>query len=685
MTNHKKLFILLAVLLTLSLACGSINFDLNGLTSTLEGALETTIPPTEAPPTPTPIVEGGYDPATASSDEPVLITGIIPFTSPFFINMTAEPFVLLEDQAGFVARDEEFAFPLAGQTIGPVWQTSETDMVFSLSLPSVPQGTLMDLDNDTEEETGVMVFQVAFWSNTWGGPFLEEREGTGWSGSYTSAMTDPERDYEISGGKLIIWAPDDAQDFPTGFGEDNMLFTEDDPTGPVPAGYSVVDLDTQPFTIYKEANPQFTLEEGAGEVKDFSEMSRAEAFDAMFERVRVEYPFTADKGIDWDALYDEFAPQVEAAGSSYEYYQILHNFTLRIPDGHVGLGITDDANQLFYDTNGSSFGMILKELSDGRVIVTRVYTAYAADRAGIEIGAEITQWDGQPIQDAIADVEPFFGPYSTEQIKRVEQVVFLTRYAPKSRIDVTFANPGESLQTVNLVAEVEYDSLFDAIPYYVEDPITLPVEAEVLPGNIGYMKISTFSDDYNLMAQVFEYHLEKLIDSDLNGLIIDLRVNLGGSGGLAANFAGYFIDEEIEVSQHAYYNHLLGEFEYGDEPATLEPGPMTYHGPIVALVSPYCVSACEGFAYWLTLNNRATIVGHFPTAGAFGEVGRGQYTLPGGIDMQVPTGRPETMTGDLLIEGTGVPLDITVPVTEESALGLEDTVLQAGIDYLLGN
>ncbi len=232
---------------------------------------------------------------------------------------------------------------------------------------------------------------------------------------------------------------------------------------------------------------------------------------------------------------------------------------------------------------------------------------------------------------------------------------------------------------------MEYDSLFEWIPYFTEDPIALPVEARVLNDDIAYMKISTFSDDLNLMAQTYEHYIENLIDSDINGLIIDLRVNLGGSGGLARSFAEYFIDQEVEVSRHAYYNHDLGEFEYGDEPAKLEPAPLYYSGPIVVLVSPYCVSACEGFAYWLTFSEHATIVGHAGTAGAFGEVSLGQYTLPGNLDVQFPTGRPETMDGELLIEGTGILPDVVVPVTYESALGLEDAVLIAAIDLLNGN
>ncbi len=104
--------------------------------------------------------------------------------------------------------------------------------------------------------------------------------------------------------------------------------------------------------------------------------------------------------------------------------------------------------------------------------------------------------------------------------------------------------------------------------------------------------------------------------------------------------------------------------------------------PIAVLVSPDCISACEGFAYALTQDGRATIVGNYPTAGAFGEVGRGQYDLPGDLSAQFPTGRSETINGDLIIEGKGVQLDITVPVTEESTLGIEDTVLNAAIDAL---
>ncbi len=126
----------------------------------------------------------------------------------------------------------------------------------------------------------------------------------------------------------------------------------------------------------------------------------------------------------------------------------------------------------------------------------------------------------------------------------------------------------------------------------------------------------------------------------------------------------------------------LATFEPNEIPSKITPAPLYYDGDIAVLVSPACISACEGFAYALQQSPQTVVVGHAATAGAFGEVGRGQYELPGDLSLQFPTGRPETLDGDVLIEGVGVEPDIFVPVTEASALGQVDAVLEAAIDAL---
>ena len=681
MKNFGRILLIVAICALVSLACQAILGPIQSPTPTAQ-APQT---PTRAPLSteiPTAIPPAPVQPGTTNPDEPVFISGEIPYTSPFFLNSISEPFVLLEDQAGFVNRDLEFEFPLEGQTIGAVALQEDNSLTYSLALPAIPQGTFVDVDNDGEEDRGVQVFAIAYWSNTWGDPFLEERDGTGWSTAYASTITDPERDDEISGGILLVWAPDDQQAFPTGFGEDNQLFTEDDPTEPIPAGYNLVDLDQEPFRFYKQAHAEIELNEGEVAVNDYSEMSFQEAFEALFDKVSREYPFTREKDIDWPVLYEEFSPQIATARNPKDFYRIMRDFSQAIPDAHIGLSFNAE---VFFEEQGGSFGLVLKELSDSRVIAIQILPDTPAEQAGIEVRAEIITWDGEPVSDAVDNVEPYLGPYSTGHHKRLQQTVFLTRVPPETEITLTYKNPDETREEeVTLEAIIEYDSMFAALADFNFDEMVLPVEGEVLDeSGLGYIQVTTFSDDYRIIAYLWDRFMHGLVNNEVPGLIIDLRVNSGGSAGLARDFAGYFFDEELVLSRDAYFNDLTEKFEYRDLPTRIKPAPFQYEGPIAVLVGPDCISACEGFAYALTQGGRATIVGHYPTAGAFGEVGRGQYQLPGDLSMQFPTGRSETPDGEVLIEGKGVEPDIVVPVTEESALGREDTVLQAAVQAVL--
>ena len=94
-------FILLWSLILLSgLACNAVT--------------ELTNAPTQIPTIPatrTSLPHLPVQPGEANPDEPVFITGDIPYTSPFFLETISAPFVLLEDQAGFIQRDKEFVFP----------------------------------------------------------------------------------------------------------------------------------------------------------------------------------------------------------------------------------------------------------------------------------------------------------------------------------------------------------------------------------------------------------------------------------------------------------------------------------------------------------------------------------------------------------------------------------------------
>ncbi len=103
---------------------------------------------------------------------PKTITGTVAYTNIFFTEGVAQPVIILEDQGGFVTRDRKFLIPVESQVIGEITSDFYTSpFTYSISLPAEPNGTLHDVDHDNVDETGVMIFAVAYWTNTWGDPF----------------------------------------------------------------------------------------------------------------------------------------------------------------------------------------------------------------------------------------------------------------------------------------------------------------------------------------------------------------------------------------------------------------------------------------------------------------------------------------------------------------------------------
>jgi C-terminal processing protease CtpA/Prc len=85
----------------------------------------------------------------------------------------------------------------------------------------------------------------------------------------------------------------------------------------------------------------------------------------------------------------------------------------------------------------------------------------------------------------------------------------------------------------------------------------------------------------------------------------------------------------------------------------------------------------------MTINDRAIIVGQYPTEGAGGSVE--QFLMPEGLFTQITVGRAVDASGDIHLEGTGVVPTVKVPVTVETlqkqASG-EDVVLEAAEEAL---
>ncbi len=640
---------------------------------------------------------------------PVRITGEFSYTNDFVVETYyVEHAVALLDMTGFVKRDKEWELPVDGQVLGYMKLDADNNRAtFELSLPAQPEGLYNDVDEDAQTDKGVQIFAVGYSPNLTGDVFSDgDDRSLGWPSYLASVKTDSENKDEVTGGKLVIWADDNTQQFPSGFGADGLLFTKDDPEMKVPAGYSVIDLDTQPFTIIRDREVNLTLYEPTDiAVKDFSGQSYSQAFESMFAIASKEYAFNGVEGKqpDWNALHDQIAPKVaqaEKGNDAFAYYSALREFAMSFHDGHVGLNGGNLESQYNEQHILGGYGFAVRELDDGTVVVVYIEPGGPAEEAGMQKGAVISKVNGTDVKTAIDNV-PLFSTQSTDFGARYEKTVFLTRGGIGQKMTVEFTNPAKtptssgffnsivsifqgkpSAKTVELTSVYELDSLFAVYQGGSIDEYVLPIEYSYdAQTAIGYIRINSNYDDLGLAVRVFNRALKQFTEAGAAGIVIDMRHNYGGS---PLGLAGFLDKQDILLGQLEYYSDKTGKFEAEGPRDKVYPNEEQYSfGKMVLLVNQFCYSACEIEAYGFSQVPGMVVMGQFPTAGVEAETARGDFKLPAGIELTIPTGRFTLPDGSIFLEGKGVQPSVRLPVDQASVLSDQDSVLQAAKDYIL--
>lgn len=647
-------------------------------TTSAPGAATATVPEF---PTPTANISNAVPGTVNTTSQPVDIKGTFQYSNDIINTYYVENMVALIDMYGFVKRDKEWLIPVTSQYLGFMKIDAQKKTgTFDLDLPTLPEGKMVSVNPKGPNDKGIQVYAMSYSPNLAGGPYSEgDDPSRGWPTYLASVKTDSGNNDEVTGGKLVIWAPDDQQSFPSDWGTDHLLFTQDDPVMKVPQGYSVIDLDQKPFKILRDAQPEVTLyEPKEAAIKDFSGLSYKEAFDKMFEIVRKQYAFNGIEGKqpNWDQLYASLSPRVDDASQKKDaaaFYRVMRDFTLAFKDGHVGLNGGQAEQTVMSQEYSGGYGFALRELEDGRVMVVYVLDNGPAAKAGIKTGAVVSQFNGKPIGEAIQAVIPPNGPKSMPSTLRYEQVRYLVRAPLGTKASVTFTNPGGAVQTAQLETIQEQQSLSVTSPYRNTDPNSLPVEYVVASSGVGYIRINSNYDDLNLIIRLFQRALAKFKENNLPTLIIDMRANAGGA---PLGLAGFLTDKTIDLGQLEYYSDTAGKFVPEGSPERFQPNEEQYHfNKMFLLVDQACASACELEAYGFSKVPGMTVVGQYPTSGTEAEVSRGQFKLPEGMSLQIPTGRFVLPDGSIFLEGKGVQPTVRVPINESTVLSSQDPVI----------
>lgn len=312
--------------------------------------------------------------------------------------------------------------------------------------------------------------------------------------------------------------------------------------------------------------------------------TRERIFVTVWTAVADHYVYQDFRGVDWDAAYDTFLPQVRDARTPEAFYTLMRKLIDSLGDEHTRFDDPQDAamNDAVYSGHAdyAGIGIMVRELADG-LMITRIAKDGPAAQAGLRPYDIITAVDNTAITAAYMRENSDYGS--------------LIRGAVGSTVVIEYTRDNRQHQRVTVTRDVIKG---DAFP-----------EAVAQRGDDGVIILTIDSFDRERLADIVSTALMTAMGlDDVAGLIIDIRENGGGS-----------IEDMLAVMALFHNGGSIGTQVDRNNTYTLNIPikrvlPPFDNVPIVLLTSRDTASAAEMFSAGMRHVRHATIIGE-TTAG----------------------------------------------------------------------
>lgn len=177
--------------------------------------------------------------------------------------------------------------------------------------------------------------------------------------------------------------------------------------------------------------------------------------------------------------------------------------------------------------------------------------------------------------------------------------------------------------------------------------------AEVLDGNIGYLRITEFTEpQHGLQTLAAAMHFLR----NTRAMIIDVRGNPGGYGGLAETLASYWFDPEPILLTTVRFQSPQGKLLQTWSSSAVD-GDRRVGTPLLILTDARTGSAAEWFAYTLQSTGKARTIGETTSGGANMN---DYFEVAPGMRLSLSVGQPVSAATGTNWEGVGVKPDRAV-------------------------
>lgn len=386
-----------------------------------------------------------------------------------------------------------------------------------------------------------------------------------------------------------------------------------------------------------------------------------ESFEKVWTTIRDKHWEKNPGGLDWQAIHEQYRPKIEKADSMDAARAVMRDMLDRLHETHFAIIPSADYSAVDDDEPGSgSTGMELRVI-DHQAVVTRLDPGSPAEKAGVKTGWIVESAAQKPMAPLIARLEST-GAIHELQIDRVLDARVSGDIGAKIR--VVFLDGANRRVPLDLGLDAPRGNLsrFGNLP-----PEYVWIETRKI-GNVGYIRFNLFLDLVRVMSR-FSAAVSGCTHCD--GLIIDLRGNPGGIGGMAMGMAGWLVDKP---------NEQLGTMITRDTQLhfVVNPRAETFGGPVAILIDGSSASTAEIFAGGLKDLGRARIFGTPSAAAALPSV---IDKLPNGDAFQYAIANYISEGGKAL-EGNGVVPDEEVKLTRQALLAGHDPVIDAAISWI---
>ena len=185
---------------------------------------------------------------------------------------------------------------------------------------------------------------------------------------------------------------------------------------------------------------------------------------------------------------------------------------------------------------------------------------------------------------------------------RLDEAIKLIKGPKGTKVRLTVTHKNGKEQIITIIRDVVILEETYAKSFILDDHGT----------KVGYIILPKFYTDFDnrngrTCSKDIEIELEKLKEQKVDGVVLDLRNNGGGSLRDVVDMVGLFIDEGPVVQVRGRENDLkvLSDSRKGT----------TYDGPLVVMVNEYSASASEIFAAAIQDYGRGMIIGSNSTFG----------------------------------------------------------------------